>query len=456
MRLRVYLFVYGVVAAALAASAVVYMRSPLDARQMLVDAVILCVLAIAGELLGYMLPHRAMGSIGFIPYFAAAVLVPAWPSILAVALLRTGLEVFSPREGVKRLLNIGSHTLMEATVVLVYTSLGGTSLLNVANRTSLAAVTHVYGFPAIAAFNVAFFSNNLIVCAVIALASNRSILGVCVDNLRSTVGMDLITAPVVFVFAWVYAAFGAPAAVALYVPILGLRQVHRVNLELERTNEELLELMVKSIEARDPYTSGHSRRVHHYSTIIARAIGLRERQIAEIGRAALLHDIGKIYEKYAPVIAKQDKLTPEEWAIIQDHPVDGANLVATMSRLRDVVPAVRSHHENWDGTGYPDGIAGEVIPLAARIIRFADTIDAMTTERPYRRPLSEAAVRAEVVKCRGTQFDPMIADRLLSSALWSTLFAPAVSDRRTTPFALVGSVKRRTSRLTPAKLVSGA
>jgi HD-GYP domain-containing protein (c-di-GMP phosphodiesterase class II) len=123
------------------------------------------------------------------------------------------------------------------------------------------------------------------------------------------------------------------------------------------------------------------------------------------------------------VLSKQDRLTPDEWAIIQDHPVDGANLVSTMTKLRDVVPAIRHHHENWDGTGYPDGIAGEQIPIASRVIRFADTIDAMTTERPYRAPLTEAQVRAEIIRCRETQFDPRITDRLLSSPLWTSIFS---------------------------------
>src|SRR5205085_3270418 len=100
-------------------------------------------------------------------------------------------------------------------------------------------------------------------------------------------------------------------------------------------------------------------------------------------------------------------------------------LVATMSKLRDIVPAIRHHHENWDGTGYPDGLAGDLIPLASRIIRFADTIDAMISERPYRAPMTEAQVRSEVVRCRGTQFDPEIADKLLSSSLWLALFPPA-------------------------------
>ena len=110
---------------------------------------------------------------------------------------------------------------------------------------------------------------------------------------------------------------------------------------------------------------------------------------------------------------------------MQEHPADGAALVATMTRLRDLVGAIRGHHENWDGSGYPDGLAGEQIPLAARIIRFADTMDAMLTERPYRGALSHEAVRAEVVRCRGSQFDPEIPDRLLASPAWKVLFAPA-------------------------------
>src|SRR6185503_5376336 len=230
------------------------------------------------------------------------------------------------------------------------------------------------------------------------------------DNHRATLGLDFLAVPLVFVFAWVYAAFGAIAAATLWVPILGLRQVQRTNLELEQTNEELLELMVKSIEARDPYTSGHSRRVQQFSTIIARAIGLPDREVQEIGRAALLHDVGKIYEKYAGVLSKQDKLTPEEWAIIQEHPADGANLVATMTRLRDLVPAVRHHHENWDGTGYPDRIAGEAIPIGARILSVVDCFDALTSDRPYRRRMSNADAIAILRERRGTMYDPLVVD----------------------------------------------
>src|SRR6185437_6643098 len=240
---------------------------------------------------------------------------------------------------------------------------------------------------------------------------------------RATIGVDVLALPIVFVFAWVFAAFGVIFAATLWIPILGLRQLQRINLELEQTNQELLELMVKSLEARDPYTSGHSRRVQHYSTVIARAVGLDEKSVDQIGRAALLHDVGKIHEKYASVLAKSENLSPDEWTLIQEHVIDGANLVSTMTRLADIVPAVRHHHENWDGTGYPDCLTGDAIPIGSRIIRFADTIDAMTTHRPYRPPLTETEVRSEIVRNRGTQFDPVITDRLLSSPLWNSLFS---------------------------------
>jgi putative nucleotidyltransferase with HDIG domain len=274
------------------------------------------------------------------------------------------------------------------------------------------------------AYGIAFAVNSALVSAAIGLAKGMPILSVWRENNLGTIGVDLLASPLVFVFAWVYANFGVFVAATSWIPILGLRQVHKTNLELEQTNQELLELMVKSIEARDPYTSGHSRRVQHYSTLIARAMGLPERDVARISQAALLHDVGKIHEKYGPILGKAEHLNPEEWAMMQEHPIDGANLVATMTRLKDLVDPIKHHHENWDGTGYPLGLAGEHIPLAARIIRFADTIDAMVTQRPYRHALGADEVRAEVVRCRGSQFDPSIADQVLSAGTWGLLFAP--------------------------------
>jgi putative nucleotidyltransferase with HDIG domain len=211
------------------------------------------------------------------------------------------------------------------------------------------------------------------------------------------------------------------------VPLVAIRQLYKTTHQLQQINRELLELMIKAIEARDPYTSGHSRRVADGATIIARALGLPARQVERIRIAALLHDIGKIDEVFAPILQKEGRLTPEEWEIMKTHPIKGAELVSTLSDLRDVVAPIRSHHEHWDGRGYPDQLAGDAIPLAARIITFADTIDALTTDRPYRRALGQDDVRAEFERCRGTQFDPTICQRVLSPDVWSQLFPPRVT-----------------------------
>jgi putative nucleotidyltransferase with HDIG domain len=389
----------------------------------LTDVLVLSALALAGETLSVLLPRSAIGSMGFIPYLALALLVPAWPAVVAVAGVRFIVELWSRRAPIKVVFNVSAHAVMEEVAVATYLYLGGVSLLEVPTLTHVAHITRLVGWAAFVACVLGLLTNNALTALVIAISSRRSAFEVWLENHKATVGIDLLATPLVVVFAWVYAAYGAIATATLWIPILGLRQLQRTNLELERTNQELLELMVKSLEARDPYTSGHSRRVHHYSTLIARALGLRERDVDLVGRAALLHDVGKIHEKYAAVLAKSENLSPEEWALIQEHPVDGAELVATMTKLADVVPGVRHHHENWDGTGYPDGLAGELIPLASRIIRFADTIDAMTTERPYRLPLSESQVRSEIVRGRETQFDPRITDRLLASPYWNLLFA---------------------------------
>lgn len=237
-----------------------------------------------------------------------------------------------------------------------------------------------------------------------------------------TVVADLVMLPFVFACALLYVNWGPAGAIAFMILALGYREINKVNWQLQQTNQELLELMVAAIEARDPYTSGHSRRVSRNSRLIAQAIGLREKQVERVTVAALLHDVGKIHEVFAPILSKPGRLTAEENAIMQTHPIKSEELVKMVSQLSDVVAPIRHHHENWDGTGYPDRLVGDNIPVASRIIMFADTVDAMTTDRPYRAALTETQVRAEFVKLRGRQFDPSICDKLLTSPIYPELF----------------------------------
>jgi HD-GYP domain-containing protein (c-di-GMP phosphodiesterase class II) len=412
-----------VLGGAIAVTLLIAVRQPILNSEQHTAIIILCVMALVAELLVFLLPKGAHGSISFIPALSAVLIAPSWYTVAGIAAVKAISESTRRAEFDKAVFNTAQYALTIGIAVLVFLSRGGESLLTLQHE-NIGQITRVVGFPAFAAFIAAFVANTLLVSAVIAVSTKARILSVWRANNLATIGIDIVSTPLIFVFAWAYVQFGPIVAATAWIPILGIRQVHKTNLELEQTNEELLELMVKSIEARDPYTSGHSRRVQHYSTIIARLLGLAERDIESVGRAALLHDVGKIHEKYGPILRKAERLTVDEWDTMRAHPADGADLIATMSRLRALVAPVRHHHENWDGTGYPDGLAGELIPQAARIIRFADTIDAMTTQRPYRRVMSSEEVRAEIIRCRGTQFDPHMVDRLLSSPGWRTMFGP--------------------------------
>lgn len=384
---------------------------------------VLAALAVVAEMLTFALPRSSVGSIAFIPYLAAVMVVPSWPTVVAATMAKILPEMVQGRQTQKRIFNVAQLTVTLSVAVISFRALGGVGMLSDGLDT-LSATTVAAGLPALAAFIVAFVVNSVLVQGVISLAIGIRFTQAIRENVLSSVAVDLLASPIVFLFAWVYAQYGAIAAFAVWAPILGFRQLSKTTLELERTNQELLQLMVKSIEARDPYTSGHSRRVEQYAIVIARAMGLPSKDVERVGRAALLHDVGKIYEKYAPILAKPDKLSPDEWVTMQQHPIDGAELVGTMTRLRELIPAIRHHHEKWDGSGYPDAIAEQAIPLEARIIALADTIDAMSSERPYRTGMSAEQVRAEIMRCRGRHFDPQIVDRLFSGGAWEKIFAP--------------------------------
>jgi HD-GYP domain-containing protein (c-di-GMP phosphodiesterase class II) len=222
--------------------------------------------------------------------------------------------------------------------------------------------------------------------------------------------------------AWLYSrfdhwlGFGALAIILLIAPIVAVRHVYGLYRQLQESGEELLELMVKAIEARDPYTSGHSVRVSKLSRTIAVELGLPAAAIEQIETAALLHDVGKIHEEFAPLLRKESKLTDSETALMQTHAAKSAALVGIITKFRGfVVESVRHHHERWDGKGYPAGLTADVIPVGARIILVSDTIDAMTTDRPYRKRLSAEAVLLELQRHKGSQFDPAVVELVISS-----------------------------------------
>ena len=167
-----------------------------------------------------------------------------------------------------------------------------------------------------------------------------------------------------------------------------------------------------AVDAKDYYTNGHSIRVAEYSRLLAQRLGLSKERQEEIYYAGLLHDIGKIRVPDS-IIKKEGKLTDEEYEYIKLHPVSGYHILKEISASSDIAIGAKYHHERYDGKGYPNGLEGENIPEIARILSVADAYDAMSSNRCYRKALPQDVVRAEIVKGRGTQFDPYIADIML-------------------------------------------
>jgi putative nucleotidyltransferase with HDIG domain len=179
--------------------------------------------------------------------------------------------------------------------------------------------------------------------------------------------------------------------------------------ELRDSYVATVRALANAVEARDSYTGQHAERVAAYGLAIARQAGLRLADDPQVEFGFLLHDIGKLAVPDA-ILFKPAALTDEERALMERHPLVGWEILRGVDFLGEAKDVVRSHHERWDGSGYPDGLEGDATPVAARIFAIADTLDALTTDRPYRRGRSFAEARVIIAEARGTQFDPAMAD----------------------------------------------
>src|ERR1035438_4384069 len=188
-----------------------------------------------------------------------------------------------------------------------------------------------------------------------------------------------------------------------------LRLKHRTD-ELERA-ESVLFSLARSIEGKDPYTHGHCERLADYSARLGEQLGLAEDQITALRRAGVVHDVGKIAVPDA-ILLKPGRLTEEEWKVIREHPVVGERICAPLKSFRLVLPIIRHHHEKLDGSGYPDGLRGDAIPVTARVLQIVDVYDALTTDRPYKKAFSITdALQTMTQEVAKGWWDPHIFDQ---------------------------------------------
>jgi putative nucleotidyltransferase with HDIG domain len=231
----------------------------------------------------------------------------------------------------------------------------------------------------------------------------------------------VIWATVIAVFASLYAALGLlvrHASATMQRQGVTLRKRSRELMDsyrrLEESSLEAIESLNATVDAKDPYTAGHSARVQRIALAVAAELGFDREQMDAVKFGSLFHDIGKIGVPDT-ILTKPDKLDDGEFDAIKRHPADGAEIVSHFSRLHATVPLIRHHHERWDGNGYPDRLAGTDIPVEACVVGLADAWDAMTTDRPYRPALTIEEATDEVRRCRGNQFSPNVVDAFFAA-----------------------------------------
>jgi putative nucleotidyltransferase with HDIG domain len=310
--------------------------------------------------------------------------------------------------------NIGMYAISTAGAGLMYLLLGG-SVGNVAQWSTV--------LPLLAAGFTDYFINIILVLGVISLQTGELPLEIWKRDhqwnapasiISGTIGSGLIALTyeiniIISITVYLLITFLTYFSSRFYVENLKnyVDELEKANLKLEQSQVGLLKTLGTIIDAFDAYTFGHSTQVAVYAEAIAEKMGLNQKQIDTIVKGALVHDIGKVGVMDA-IIGKQGPLTDEEYRLVKQHPDIGAEILGLMEGFEELVPLVRYHHERWDGSGYPLGLKEEQIPIGARILAVADTVDAMFSDRPYRKSPTYDQVMEELLRCMGTQFDPKV------------------------------------------------
>jgi len=361
------------------------------------------------------LPRGAVTTVGFaVDYSCLLIFGPAVAGVIGLV-SETVLLWKSP--GSRKLFNQGQVVLAFAGAGLVYRGLGG-QYVQLAG-----SVPFGEKGVALIASGVTYFSiSSLLIAIGIALWERRPVAGVWAMSFRWTAPRFLALAPFGLLMAMVYQTPGLGlVAVGLFLaPLVGARYAFQGAMEMVAVHRETVWALSKALEAYDPYTRDHSELVTRYALAMGRELALPAPRLEILEWACRLHDIGKCRQDWESIIRKPGKPSEREWEVIRQHPVEGSRLAERMEFLPhtagEVARIVRAHHERLDGSGYPDGQAGERICLEARVLGVADAFEAMTARRAYRQPRTTQQAFAELRRCAGSQFDPQAVDALI--ALW--------------------------------------
>ncbi len=363
---------------------------------------------------------RGTTSVSVVPQIGAALLFNA-PGIAVAAAIFALVAMFKAHSPIHRMLfNFGCMLLAEGAAlicfrVMVHGPLSETSYVRMLAPGLLAGLTF-------------YLVNHLLICLIRSMAERRKALDIWSEDYRWLCPHYLMAGLLGTTLGITYEVLGVLVTIVMASPValmhLAITQfiqrttgyvneLRRLNRQLSDSYESTLQALSRALDTRDAETEEHSQRVRRYTELIGRRFGLPEEEIAHLSRGALLHDIGKIGVPDA-ILLKPAQLTEEEVEAMRKHPVIGHAMITHIPFLTHAAEIVLHHHESFDGSGYPKGLAGEQIPLGARIFAVVDTLDAMTSDRPYRRALSFEEALAEIQHESGRQFDPHIVDTILA------------------------------------------
>jgi len=253
------------------------------------------------------------------------------------------------------------------------------------------------------------FLNTLLMSQLMSIIMNEKMIYIWKKNFYGMLTNIFLVTILGIVLAFSYDSYGVGGILLFFIPLMFARYTFKLYLDMRKNYFESINMLIRTIEANDPYTSGHSVRVSAYAENIARKLNLPQSKIDLIKSAGLLHDIGKIgIDKR--ILNKTGKLEKEEFEIIKSHPQIGSTIISDLSYLSNMSEIIRHHHERNDGSGYPDGLSHDKIPLETSILTIADSFDAMTTNRPYRDALSLEYSLSQITDNAGSQFNPDIVD----------------------------------------------
>ncbi len=364
---------------------------------LLIHVLIFGMLGIASESLPVALPKGGYVTVSYPIFLSALILFPLGVALTAMAL--SGLLFWGEGPLYKRVFNASQYVLSLAASYLVMNFFKLTSF-QFDWKSALLYLTVAFVFLVINISMVSFALGAML---------NKSAWSIWVSNFRWSAPNSLALVPLGFLLALLYKNWGALGLFLLFIPLLACRHAFQLYVDMRENYLSTVEALVQALEAKDTYTSGHSERVGKLAVAIAEGLEMSDDKIQSLKYAAVLHDVGKIGVSEI-ILNKEGKLLDSEWEVIRSHPVMGQTIIKSIKFLFDIGLVVRHHHERIDGNGYPDGIKGIEIPLESRIIAVADTYDAITSDRSYRKGSTHDEAIAELKRVAGTQLDPEIVE----------------------------------------------